>query len=218
MAVFFPLSSRRANNRKVKPTQQLIAFRLYSERFALPIRAVQKVIPMSKIYGAPQGGTVGITLYQDQELLVIDIAHRIFKGIPKQNLSLTPSLTEAENSETENKRDELNSLANINVSLPISVSTKPEEEKDNTEEGYLLIVQNRTGNIVGLPIEEPPALLRVHDEAFRPLTSNYLNQGNIQCVSALVVPSPEQPPLFLLNPDLLFHAHYALPSSSFIDS
>jgi CheW-like domain len=215
MAVFFPINSRRANNRKVKPTQQLIAFRLYSERFALPIRAVHKVIQMSKIYGAPQGGRVGITLYQEQELIVIDVAHRIFKGKSNQNLSLSPSLTETENMETGKRSDELNSSFDINVSIPISGSTKPEEEQDNTEQGYLLIVQNRTGNIVGLPIEEPPALLRVHDEAFRPLTSNYLNQGNIQCISALIVPSSEEPPLFLLNPDLLFQTHYALPSSSF---
>lgn len=215
MSVFFPINSRRANNRKAKPTQQLIAFRLYSERFALPIRAVHKVIQMSKIYGAPQGGAVGITLYQEQELIVIDVEHRIFKGKQKPNLSLNPSLIETEDLETEKKSEDINSSFNINPSIPISESAKPEEEKDNTEQGYLLIVQNRTGNILGLPIEEPPALLRVHDEAFRPLTSNYLNQGNIQCISALIVPSSEEPPLFLLNPDLLFQAHYALPSSSF---
>ena len=213
MAVFFPINSRRANHRKAKPTQQLIAFRLYSERFALPIRAVHKVIQMSKIYGAPQGGRVGITLYQEQELIVIDVAHRIFKGKSNQNLSLSSSLTETENMETENSIDELNSSFNINI--PISESTKPEDEQDNTEQGYLLIVQNRTGNIVGLPIEERPGLLRVHDEAFKPLTSNYLNQGNIQCISALIVPSSEEPPLFLLNPDLLFQAHYTLPPASF---
>jgi purine-binding chemotaxis protein CheW len=53
MAVFSPLTSRRSTTRKVEATQQLIVFRLSQERFALPIRAVQKVIPMGNIYGAP---------------------------------------------------------------------------------------------------------------------------------------------------------------------
>lgn len=219
MAVFFPLNSRKANHRKAKPTQQLITFRIYSERFALPIRAVHKVIQKGKIYGAPHGGTVGLTLYQEKELLVIDVERRIFKGRPNQNLALNPSQTEAENkdpenTDPENSKEEINSLVNINRYVPVSVSTEPEEERDDTERGYLLIVQNKTGNIIGLPIEEPPALLRVNEDTFRPLTSNYLNQGNIQCVSALIVTSSEDPPIFLLNPDLLFQAQYSLTSSS----
>ncbi|HBE20083.1 MAG TPA: chemotaxis protein CheW [Cyanobacteria bacterium UBA11367] len=219
MAVFFPLNSRKANHRKVKPTQQLITFHIYPERFALPIRAVHKVIQKGKIYGAPHGGTVGLTLYQEKELLVMDVEGRIFKGRPNQNLALNPSYTEIENTDPENtdpenSLEEINSPANINKSFPVSVSAKPEEDRDDSERGYLLIVQNKTGNIIGLPIEEPPALLRVNEDNFRPLTSNYLNQGNIQCVSALIVTSPEDPPIFLLNPDLLFQTQYSLPSCS----
>ena len=91
MAVFSPLTSRRSSRRVAGPTQQLIVFRLRNERFAMPIRAVQKVIPLGNIYGAPQGGGVGLTLYQDQELLVIDPEHRIFRGTPVQDSSQTPA-------------------------------------------------------------------------------------------------------------------------------
>ncbi|HBB32133.1 MAG TPA: chemotaxis protein CheW [Cyanobacteria bacterium UBA8803] len=215
MAVFSPLSSRRFANRKAKATQQLIVFRLYSEGFALPIRAVQKVISMGKIYGAPQGGAVGLTLYQDRELLVIDIDHRIFKGIPRQKLSLNPSSLEQEDAPPEVEISEVNLSDDLTVSGAINVPITPEPSQEDTGEGYLLIVQNRAGKLAGLPIADPPSLQRVPEEAFMPLTSEYMAQGNIRCVSALVVQNKEQPPLFLLNPDQLVQSNQALPPGSY---
>ncbi|MEQ8752600.1 MAG: chemotaxis protein CheW [Coleofasciculus sp. G1-WW12-02] len=188
MAVFSPLSSRRSTNRKPQPTQQLIVFRLYTEGFALPIRAVQKVIPRGKIYGAPQGGAVGLTLYQDQELLVIDVDHRIFKGAEPPKLSLSSSQRDAAE----------------------SARTASEKWEDDTEQRYLLIVQNRAGKIVGLPIDSPPSLQRVPESAFKPLTADYMAQGNLRCVSALVRQNPEDPPLFLLNPEQLIQSQQTL--------
>lgn len=178
MAVFSPISSRRSTRRQSVATQQVIVFRLLDEGFALPIRAVQKVIPMGKIYGAPQGGGVSLTLYQDQELLVIDPGHRIFRGTPPEDSSQT---------------------------------TAQEHTRDTTEARYLLIVQSSTGKLVGLPIEEPPALLRVPSSAFSPLLSDYISEGNIRCVSALIIQNNDEPPLFLLNPDQLVQPQQALP-------
>lgn len=179
MAVFSPLTSRRSSRRVAGPTQQLIVFRLRNERFAMPIRAVQKVIPMGNIYGAPQGGGVGLTLYQDQELLVINPEHRIFRGTPVQDSSQTPA----------------------------------QEAIDNNSSGqrYLLIVQSTLGKVVGLPIEDPPSLHRVPESAFSALRSDYISEGNIRCVSALIIQNKDEPPLFLLNPDLIVQSQQALP-------
>jgi purine-binding chemotaxis protein CheW len=178
MAVFSPLTSRRSTRRQGVATQQVIVFRLRNEGFALPIRAVQKVMPMGNVYGAPQGGGVSLTLYQDQELLVIDPGHRIFRGVPSQVKSET---------------------------------TAQEPYRDTNGAGYLLIVQSSTGKLVGLPIEEPPALLRVPESAFSPLLSDYISEGNIRCVSALIIQNKDESPLFLLNPDQLVQPQQALP-------
>jgi purine-binding chemotaxis protein CheW len=182
MAIFSPLTSRRSTRRAAEATQQLIVFRLLSEGFALPIRAVQKVIPMGDIYGAPQGSGVSLTLYQDRELLVIDIEQRIFRG--------APSLDSSE------------STLGLRAQLELD---------DTTQARFLLIVQSSQGKLVGLPIDSPPSLQRVPESAFTPLTSDYISEGNIRCVSALIVQNNDEPPLFLLNPEKLVQPQQALP-------
>ena len=182
MAVFSPLTSRRSTRRNAVRTQQLIVFRVRNEGFALPIWAVQKVIPMSKIYGAPQGAGVSLTLYQDQELIVIDVERRIFREVP--NLDSSSSA--------------------LGKSCAFGMN-------GTNQDGYLLIVQSSQGKQVGLPIEEPPSLQRVPESAFAPLTKDYLSEGNIRCVSALIKLNNDEPPLFLLNPDQLIQPQKALP-------
>ena len=186
MAVFSPLTSRRASKRKAEATQQLIVFRLNNERFALPIRAVQKVIPMSHIYGGSQGAGVSLSLYQDQELLVIDVEHRIFRSAPS---SYSPK--------------------------PALPHKGQEEQPDITLARFLLIVQSPQGKLVGLPIDSPPSLQRVPESAFTPLTSTYMAEGNIRCVSALILQNNDEPPLFLLNPEKLVQPQQALPGTTF---
>ena len=182
MAVFSPLTSRRSTRRHTVRSQQLIVFRVRNEGFALPIWSVQKVIPMGKIYGAPQGTGVSLTLYQDQELIVIDAELRIFREAPSFCAS-SSALTQS--------------------------STFP---MNDTQKGcYLLIVQSSQVKQVGLPIEEPPSLLRVPESAFAPLTKDYLSEGNIRCVSALIKLNNDEAPLFLLNPDQLVQPQQALP-------
>jgi hypothetical protein len=75
----------------------------------------------------------------------------------------------------------------------------------------LLIVQNSSGQVVGLPIEKPPSLQRVPTSAFAPLSASYIAEGNLRCVSALIKLSNEEPPLFLLNPEKLVQPQQALP-------
>ncbi|MEO8889958.1 MAG: chemotaxis protein CheW [Coleofasciculaceae cyanobacterium] len=199
MSVFSPLTSRRSSNRKVKPTQQLIVFRLRNEGFALPIRASLKVIPLGEVFGAPQTTGVGLTLYQDQELLVIDIGKRIFRSVVTTK---TLSGSELSKSPLSSEPSETPSGSELSKSLPPS---------GTIEGSYLLIVQSSKSKLVGLPLLEPPFLQRVPESAFAPLTSEYLAYGTIQCVSALIIQGNEQPPLFLLNPDQLVQPQSALP-------
>ncbi len=70
--------SKRFATRQKKQTRQIITFRLRKEWFALPIHAVEKVIPLGKIHGDPQGTGISLTKYQDKEILVIDPDRRIF--------------------------------------------------------------------------------------------------------------------------------------------
>lgn len=184
MAVFFPITSRRSNTRKAEATQQLIVFRLMNEGFALPIMAVQKVIPMGKIYGAPGQSGMSLTLYQDQELIVIDAGHRIFRGVQSQDSPTSDALGQ---------------------------SSAKQLDDTPSEQRYLLIVQSSQGKLVGLPIEDPPSLQRVPESAFAPLTLEYISEGNIRCVSALIKQTNDKPPLFLLNPDQLVQPQQALP-------
>jgi purine-binding chemotaxis protein CheW len=185
MAVFSPLTSRRSSRRKAaEATQQLIVFRLQDEGFALPIGAVQKVIPMGKVYGAPGRAGVSLTLYQDRELIVIDVERRIFRGGASEDFRESTLRQKA---------------------LP------PVDERPPAS--YLLLVQSSSGQLVGLPIEEPPSLQRVPSKAFAPLSASYISEGNLQCVSALIKQNNDEPPLFLLNPDQLVQPQQALPPS-----
>ena len=184
MAVFSPLTSRRSARRNAVRSQQLIVFHVRNEGFALPIWAVQKVIPMGKIYGAPQGAGVSLTLYQDQELIVIDVERRLFREAPSRDLS--------------------SSILGKSCAFGMN---------DANQGGYLLIVQSSQEKKVGLPIEEPPSLQRVPESAFTPLTKDYLAEGNIRCVSALIKLNNDEPPLFLLNPDQLIGSQQVLPGT-----
>jgi chemotaxis signal transduction protein len=79
-------------------------------------------------------------------------------------------------------------------------------------QGHMLILQNPQGQFFGIPLDCAPGLRRVANSAFAPVPDAYLEEGNIRCVSALVNPSPEEPPMFLLNLDQLFLPQAALPS------
>ncbi|MEO0455382.1 MAG: chemotaxis protein CheW [Cyanobacteria bacterium P01_A01_bin.114] len=75
--------------------------------------------------------------------------------------------------------------------------------KDNGKlSGYLIVAKTRHHALVGLPVKSQPSIRWVERSAFSPLPLDYMAKVNINCVSSLVI-EPEQPPLFLLNPDQL---------------
>lgn len=161
MAIYSSVRSRRFTRYQTEETQQLITFRLRQEWFAVKIETVLKVVPLGEIYGDPHHQGVGVTLYQGQELLVVDIGFRLFQEAPM---------------------------------------TEPDSNPDWQRAKFLLILISANQNKVGLPIDSPPTLMRVPTSSIKPLPQDYLNHGNIECVSSLVVQLTDQPPLFLLNP------------------
>ena len=182
MAIFSPLRSRRlAARKKKKAEKQAIAFRLRNEWFAIPIEVVQKVVPLGNVYGDPRGTGVSLTIYQGKELLVVDVGHRIF--------------VEPRSVDSTSKGDNFGSDGGIR---------QPEER-------YLLIVEISTGELVGLPIDSPPSIRRIAESSFTPLPAAYVTQGNIQCVSSMIIEQKDSNPLFLLNPEQLAAPHNIIP-------
>ena len=188
--------SQRLRSRKAEFTHQLIVFRVRQEWFALPIQVAQKVIPLGNLYGGGVGSDVSLTLYQNREIPVLDIQQRIFgtKSIP-----LLPSQAAASEHPSHS--------AKLSPPVPKGNSTAPLPER------FLLLIQSATDATIGFPIDAQPMLRRVTESAFVPLSETYLTGGRVRCVTCLIVPAPDQPPIFLLNLDQLLQAHPTLPKA-----
>ncbi|WP_048319607.1 chemotaxis protein CheW, partial [Crocosphaera watsonii] len=142
---------------KARKKQQLITFLLGKEQFSIPIDFVDKVTTLDKVYGDPQQKGVSLTNYQGRELIVIDVAQRIF------------------------------GVTDIGNNQP------------NNEVRFLLILKNRDNDILGLPIDSHPSIIRVPKSAFIPLPDIYLTQGNIHCISSTIIKVENQSPYFVLD-------------------
>ena len=149
--------ARRLASKKQEKKQQLITFLLGKEQFSIPIDFVNKVTTLDKVYGDPQQKGVSLTNYQGRELIVIDVAQRIF------------------------------GVTDIGNNQP------------NNEVRFLLILKNRDNDILGLPIDSHPSIIRVPKSAFIPLPDIYLTQGNIHCISSTIIKVENQSPYFVLD-------------------
>ena len=227
MAILSTLRSRRFAAVQTETTEQIITFCLRQEWFALPILAVQKVIPLGKVYGDPQGTGVSITAYEEQEIVVIDVAKFIFQDL---------SSSDQKSSEFGIRNSELSYNSQLSgiqelgkgTSLPLNKSN-PELERSDFElvepemdtvtselswldweqQRYLVIINlhEETQDLLGLPIDSQPVMRRVTKSNFKALPQAYLNRGNINCVSEEIIELPEHPPIFLLNPQSLARAY-----------
>ncbi|MEB3338428.1 MAG: chemotaxis protein CheW [Leptolyngbyaceae bacterium] len=68
---------------------------------------------------------------------------------------------------------------------------------------YLVILQSSQGDLIGLPIDGQPTLRRIPVSAFGPLPPAYRSEGNIQCISSVMIQPDQEAPFFLLDPDQL---------------
>ena len=187
------LQSRRTKNRATQTTQQLVTFFIQLEWFALPIWVARKVIPLGKVYGNTLETGAGLTLDGDSEVPVLDLEQRLFGTTPAAQLP-PPDAPQEKNTGAS--------------------ASDPEE----LPERYLLIVESSQGESIGLPLPSQPALRRFPQSAFKPIPPTYLAQGHLGCAIALVVPSPDDPPIFLLDLDRLIRPQWSLPASDAIDS
>lgn len=78
---------------------------------------------------------------------------------------------------------------------------------------HLLLICTPQGELVGIPLENPPVLRHVPESAFTPIPTIYLVEGSIRCVSALITVTDNEPPIFLLNPNQLLQSSTPLLSS-----
>ncbi|MDJ0635152.1 MAG: chemotaxis protein CheW [Xenococcaceae cyanobacterium MO_188.B29] len=181
MAIFSTLRSRRSAAISTETTEQMITFSLRQEWFALPILAVQKVIPLGKVYGDPKGTGVSITTHEDKEIIVVDVAKFIFQDFPSSDL----------------------------VSTEINTDTSEISFLDWEQQRYLIIINinQQTQDLLGLPIDSQPSMRRVTKSNFKKLPQAYLKKGNINCVSQEIIDLPEHPPIFLLAPQSLAQAY-----------
>jgi purine-binding chemotaxis protein CheW len=142
-------------------TQQVLVFALRQHQFALPAQVVNKVVVLNNFYRSIPNSTAGFTLYQGEEIPVIDLQQRIF-GQPAD--AATP--------------------------LEVEAIAQP---------AYLVVVQNLQNELVGLPLDLQPRLRRIPESAFSPLSSTFLAEGHFRCTTALIMPTQDEPPIFLLN-------------------
>ncbi|UBF24714.1 chemotaxis protein CheW [Kovacikia minuta CCNUW1] len=167
--------SRRLKSDQLEANRHLIVFSLRQERFALPVQAAQKVIPISNLRGYIPGCDSHLILQQNYRIPVINIEQQIFGSSTPQNLLAAGS------------------------TLP---STQP--SLNPILESYLLVIQNLQGEVLGLPIATQPILQRIPESAFAPISATSLNNVNIRYVSALITLPQNQSPIFLLNLSQLF--------------
>ncbi|MEH2289255.1 chemotaxis protein CheW [Nostoc sp.] len=71
---------------------------------------------------------------------------------------------------------------------------------DETSGRFLLLTQTRTGDICGIPVDKPPALIDIPLSAVRPVPWSYRQVAKLSCVSHMAVLSvaPNEEPLKVL--------------------
>lgn len=176
-----PLNSLRAlRSKPVEATRQLLVFPLRQERFALPLGIVHKVIEIDRLYAQQDGAETAIALDHDENIPVLNIQQRVFVNV-QTPAKLIESGTQIDTQHIHSKDA---------ASQQSSSFAKPQ---------YLILVYNLQADIIGLLVDGPPALQRFTESAFKPLSALYQQEGGIRCISGLVMPAANSPPIFLLN-------------------
>jgi len=83
--------------------------------------------------------------------------------------------------------------------------------KKTETERFLVIVRINDEELVGLPIDSAPSIKRIPESSIKELPEGYRKNGNIQCVSSLIVEVENEAPLFLLNHQQLHNPEYIVP-------
>ncbi|NJN85964.1 MAG: hypothetical protein HC881_06185 [Leptolyngbyaceae cyanobacterium SL_7_1] len=189
------LTSRRNTHRQTEASQLFVVFPIQLEWFALPIPMVQKVVPLTQIYGTSPETDMGLTHCQDQEIVVIDAGRRIFGRSHAQKL--LPTANDSNDSKEQDGNGAIDPLHTNGSQLGTPTPA------DSTVQPYLLILQTPLEHPLGIPLSALPMLRRVSASAFAPLPPVYAVQGSIRCVNALINLEADRPPIFLIDLDQL---------------
>jgi len=175
------LNSLRALRAKpVEATRQLLVFPLRQEQFALPLAVVHKVIQVDRLYAQQDGAETAIALDHNEQIPVLNLQQRIFAN------AATPTKC-------------LEADTPINTQTVIGNPATRQESGNFSTSQYLILVYSLQGDIIGLRVEGPPTLQRFTESAFKPLSALYQQEGGIRCISGLILPAGDRPPIFLLN-------------------
>ncbi len=88
-------------------------------------------------------------------------------------------------------------------------SRKKPDCRESDRQDCLLILQTDQKDLIALPLASQPFLLRVSETAFAPVPPAYLAATNVRCASALVIPDPNDPPIFLLDLNRLVQPQFS---------
>ncbi|WOB45406.1 hypothetical protein HNI00_21440 [Thermoleptolyngbya oregonensis NK1-22] len=173
-------SLRALRSKPVEVTRQLLVFPLRRELFALPLAIVHRVIEIDRLYAQQEGMGTAIALDHDQNIPVLNLQQRIFANTSTSTQCLEPG--------TQIDPQEVTKYSTLEQTFSNTVTTR-----------YLILVYSLQGDVIGLQIDGPPALKRFTESAFKPLSVLYQQEGGIRCVSGLILPTDDSPPIFLLN-------------------
>lgn len=89
---------------------------------------------------------------------------------------------------------------------------KASQMNESSLSGYLIVVQNTTGELYGIPVTETPALMEVPREMIRVLPESYRRSDTLDVASHVAVIPQEGTPLtiFVLDVDRLLPIFQAL--------
>ncbi|WP_019508933.1 chemotaxis protein CheW [Pleurocapsa sp. PCC 7319] len=163
--------SRRSARRKNKAEQPIIAFQLGREWFALPILAIQKVIPVSQINYITGDSQNNLYQFKDKKLTIIDVEQHIFANSSPSKSSVTTDSSLL-------KQPELTS--------PVSFS-------------YVAILQQEAEILAGLPLNSQPVIYKVPPTDFQAITSTEIGSYDRQYIESKVTNIDEISRLFILN-------------------
>lgn len=180
-----PHSLRMFRSKSIAVTQQVIIFSLQQEQFALPLALVVKVMAVDHLYAQVGGSETALAFAQNQDIPVIAIHQRIFGS----------------------SKGRLGNLSGVEGDRPALASSS-----EQIVARFLLLVYDMYGELIGLPLDSPPALRRVPESAFKPISTTYQNTGSIRCLAGLIVLQPDSRPIFLLNLAQLLQPQHALSS------
>ncbi|WP_013321247.1 chemotaxis protein CheW [Gloeothece verrucosa] len=172
MALFTSIYPRRKALYQAEAKKTFISFRLRNCWFALPITSVQKVIVLENIDGDPKGTGLGLTRYQNQEILVIDVGYKIF-GEAQQNLEKIADFAEEEQRYLAILSNPTVNIWGLPIDSPPTIQRVSESAFTDIPDAYLAMGNLQCISSKMIQIPDAPAIFLLETEL---LCENFLSK------------------------------------------